>query len=294
MEAIEIRLYQKSYDIFSCFIELCDDLFYYYECIYNKKNMKLINILKESLLLEYIENDIIYLKKYLSMSDDEKKDELISKFGYLVNYFIELNYYEDLELDEDNDVETNIEILKNDYPDIYEEFKNWLLNETESFNLNIDDSEYPTWVFMDKPKIFKNNWLIHFTDDAISIAENGFKYGVYDMEKLGLTRHLSQYDKGEPGYNFAFNIHDRLNKNYGKEAVIFKASGIRFWHYEDEEWQVIFKGDTAKNIVPIVEGENKTYGIFNKNNGATIYEDNDIENIINWVVNNYNQYKNII
>lgn len=31
-----------------------------------------------------------------------------------------------------------------------------------------------------------------------------------------------------------------------------------------------------------------------KSEKATIYEVDDIKNIINWVVNNYNQYKNII
>ena len=63
------------------------------------------------------------------------------------------------------------------------------------------------------------------------------------------------------------------------------------WHYTDEEYQVIFYGNTARNIIPITSGENASYGVYSKKNGQLLFENDDMDKIVNWVVTNFRQYQ---
>lgn len=117
------------------------------------------------------------------------------------------------------------------------------------------------------------------------------------MEKLGLTCHLSEFEKKYGGYNFAYTLSDfpKYAKKsggykYGSEAVVFNASGIKVWHYGDEEPQVIFYGNTAKNIIPITSGENTEFAIYSKDN-KILYENDDLKNVVYWLIKNFNQYR---
>ena len=71
--------------------------------------------------------------------------------------------------------------------------------------------------------------------------------------------------------------------------VLFRASGVKMWHYSDEEPQVIFYGNTAKNIIPITKGENYAYAI--KSKDKILYESDELEKVVDWVVDNYDQYR---
>lgn len=44
---------------------------------------------------------------------------------------------------------------------------------------------------------------------------------------------------------------------YGKEAVVFMASGIETWHHSDQQRQIIFLGATAHDIHAI---QRSSYG----------------------------------
>jgi hypothetical protein len=267
---------------------------------------------KQTNLNEYFTNDIIYLKDYFKMPKSTKMAYLPHEYHYFFeDFLIEDDVEFELPKNEyiDNDGNTiyseeydTIELmtwLENNNKEIYNQFAEYLYNKISNNTLPINDAEYPAWsYFDDNPQIIKNQWLIHFTNDAYGIAENGFKYGVDDMTKLGLTTHLGDFDKKYGGYNFAYTLNDfqkyasssYSGYKYGKEAVIFNASGIKVWHYGDEEPQVIFYGNTAKNIIPITNGENAKYGIYNKN-GNLLYENDDLPKIVNWIVNNYQQYR---
>lgn len=274
-------------------------------------------ILSEIFLNEYISQDEIYLKDYFSMSEKSKKAYLPHEYHYFFDDFIS---------EEDIDFQTPREIVQTNYADEPEEeidmFDNtdelmtWLENnDKETYNafadylykkithnkLPIPESDYPAWAYFDdNPVIVKNQWLIHFTDNAADVALGGFKYGVSEMEKLGLTTHLGEFDKKYGGYNFAYLLsdfskyapggHRNTGYKYGKEAVIFRASGIKVWHHSDEEPQVIFYGNTATNIIPITEGEDLKWSIRNKNN-RILFESDELENIVSWLVKNYDQYR---
>lgn len=286
--------------------------------LFNIINQEINEYANENMLInEYITNDEIYLRDYLSMPESAKLAYLPHEYWYFFQDFIDETDYEfnfpkemrpgnyvdapDEEVDMfDNNIELMRWLERNDKK-TFNAFAEYLLDKINNNTLPISDSEYPAWsYFDDNPKLVKNQWLIHFTDDAVDIAREGFKFGVDDMTKLGLTTHLGEFDKKYGGYNFAYLIHDfqryakgnyyRGKYKYGKEAVVFNASGIKVWHYGDEEPQVIFYGNTARNIIPITSGENNDYAIFGKN-GRVLFEHDDLETVVYWLIRNFEQYR---
>lgn len=277
-------------------------------------------IIEESFLNEFITKDEVYLKDYFSMPENVRKEYLPHEYYYLFDDFLAetgidftrpketvQSNYADEDTEEvdmfDNDAEL-MNWLEGNNREVYDAFANYLYDKIINNNLPIPDSEYPAWsYFDDNPKVVKNQWLIHFTNDADGIAREGFKYGVDDMTKLGLTTHLSDFEKKYGGYNFAYLLKDfmrygkgdwRSNRRgfkYGSEAVLFRASGIELWHHGDQEPQVIFYGKTATNIIPITNGEQYNWAVRNNKNGRIFFESDDLENVVKWIVKNYDQYR---
>lgn len=269
----------------------------------------------KQLLREYLEQNMVALKDYFNMSDEQKATSLLYDFTY-THYFDDFLIEEDIEYTKPKsdtvDVDGNpisdmdnyefIEWLQRNDPELWLRFGKWLLKKVENHAFDIPDADYPTWSFFaTPPALIKNQWLIHFTNNADDIAAQGFTKGVDDMTKLGLTTHLGEFDKKYGGYNFAYTLSDfdRYGRggrawssyNYGDEAVIFRASGLKLWHYGDEEPQVLFYGKTATNIIPITSGENAKYAIRNAKTGRIIYENDAMQKIVDWVVKNFIQYR---
>jgi len=286
-----------------------------------KNNIKKIvrEVVEESLLSEYITRDEIYLRDYLSMTEEQKKVYLPHEYHYFFEDFLvedDVDFEMPKEMvpsnyqgepDEEVDMfEDTIELmtwLENNNKEVYDSFANYLYRKITNNTLPISSSEYPAWsYFDDSPQLVKNQWLIHFTSDADGIYRDGFKYGVGEMERLGLTTELGEFEKKYGGYNFAYLLSDfvkyakgnytrgRRVYKYGDEAVIYRASGIKVWHHGDEEPQVIFYGNTATDIIPLTSGEDSDWSIKNKN-GRVIFEDDDLERVVIWVAKNYQQYR---
>lgn len=272
----------------------------------NKLISETINahLIKHQMLNEYITRDVVYLKDYLSMSDEDKKRSLPHEYHYFFNDFVDEADI-DLETEIPDDIRDGddyelVDWLENNNKDIYNSFADYLYEKVNDHELNIPNSDYPAWsYFDDNPKLVKKQWLIHFTDNADSIVKSGFKYGVSDMTKLGLTTHLGEFAKKYGGYNFAYLLSDfpkyasgrfGYGYKYGKEVVIFNASGIKVWHFGDEEPQVIFYGNTATNIIAITRGENEEWGLHSKS-GKLLFENDKLETVVKWFVNNYHQYR---
>ncbi|MEK6828580.1 MAG: GNAT family N-acetyltransferase [Nanoarchaeota archaeon] len=276
------------------------------------------NELSESLVKEFLTQDEVALKQYLSMSDDNKKLYLPHEFSYFFNDFLEeegieftmpkhmvpSNYADEPEVEEDM-FDSEIELitwLENNNKELYNAFAEYLFKKIKDNTLPIPESEYPAWSYFDNsPELVKNQWLIHFTNNADDIAREGFKFGVDDMTKLGLTTNLGEFDKKYGGYNFAYLLSDfpKYSRRsytqggghkYGKEAVVFNASGIKLWHHGDEEPQVIFYGKTASNIIPITRGENAEWAIRGKD-GRVLFENDELQRVVQWLVSNYSQYR---
>lgn len=276
------------------------------------------------IITEYINNEIISLKDYLAMSDEQKKQSLPHEYPYFFNDFlIETDTYferpkekvtsinmdepdDEVDMFDDDDYGLIIWLEEND-KEIYDEFAQYLFDKITNHKLPIPEQDYPTWAYFDNdPELIKNQWLIHFTDNADGIAKDGFKYGVYDITKLGFTVSVAEFEKKYGGYNFAFTLRDfqkyglssygdwtKSGYKYGNEAVLFNASGIKAWHHGDQEPQVIFYGDTARNIIPITAGEDSKFAVYNKK-GKLLYQNDSLPQVVNWIVKNYQQYRNVI
>lgn len=259
-------------------------------------------IIKQMMLKEYVTNDMIYLRDYFKMSEEQKKSGLPYEFYYFFDKF-KSDEGIDVEIPEDIDEYELPEWLEMNDKETFDSFADYLYGKINNHTLDIADAEYPAWTFYsNNPKLIKNTWLIHFTNDADGIARHGFKYGVSDIEKLGVTTSLGEFEKKYGGYNFAFRADnfDRYYKSrhgwsgepkYGREAVLFRASGMQLHHYGDEEPQVIFYGNTARNIIPIANGEDRKWGVYSRYNGRLLFEDDDLKKVVYWVIRNYEQYR---
>jgi hypothetical protein len=161
-----------------------------------------------------------------------------------------------------------------------------------SWRDSIDDVFAPSWDCMSFEKVLRNEWLIHFNKKSYSIARDGFKYGIDDLTHLCLTTHLSDAAKQYGGFNFAYPISYgkafSSGPNYGNQAVIFRANGIMVFHHGDDEYQVIFAGSTARDIIPIINSNEQWF--------AGDYEKgfDDLRQLANWVDNNFQQYHRLL
>lgn len=271
---------------------------------------------------EYIDSpELGNLKYYLTMDDESKNDDYLYKYAASIYDFIKDKNWEDEfsdeELDElkdndENDFENNIDILKN-HPDVASAFLKYAKNLSEYWGDNAND----VFDYEDNVDINKD-WLIHFSEDAGSIAYKGFIKGTEDLEHLALT---DGSNHSHEGYNFAFLADEVTNSeaeyycgsnsdNWG--AVMFHANGIKAYHYGDEQHQVMFWGPSARDLVPIYHGNvdidiDHHYDDYADNRGDNddtwyvtddkspygriLYSNQEIEYVIAWVENNFFQYR---
>lgn len=162
-------------------------------------------------------------------------------------------------------------------------------------------NEAPTWSMLTTDNtglVAPSTWLMHWTDDPISIARKGFTSGEFDVSLLGLTTYRK---KSGPGYNFAFRADSRYAKNYerkyGAEFVVFQSSGVECWHAGDEEDQVIFWGPSiTTRPVPVVEQRdgNPKFAVYSLKADRALFQHDDPLRCIAWTIQNYRQYSKLL
>jgi hypothetical protein len=254
-------------------------------------------------LFEYLESDTAALKRYLTCTDDQKKSEMaylaIENYEFIDDWLSE-NHPDVLSEISDEGLEgyEYADYLVEHHDEVFKEFGEYVLENAIKLGDSIGHDQLPTWFHFMFTDIIKNQWLIHCTDDAYGIEKEGFTRGVDSMDKLGYTCHLSEYDRENGGYNFAYTISDfgkygmntRSKPKYGKQLVIFTASGVRGYHYGDGEYQVIFRGSTAANIYPIILGDDGDWEIADSH-GRVKFKNERAERVVKWVADNYRQLK---
>lgn len=128
---------------------------------------------EEQMLNEYITNNEIYLRDYLSMSEERKMAYLPHEYYY---------FFQDFIIETDSEFEQPKETFKSDYQDevdvevdmfdnelelmtwlenndkkTYNDFAKYLYDKIMDSTLPINDSEYPAWAyFSDNPELIKN------------------------------------------------------------------------------------------------------------------------------------------
>lgn len=187
--------------------------------------------------------------------------------------------------------------------DIQKECAEWVID----YMRQHDPAEAPTWAHMDlqnKNLLPRQTWLIHFSDNAREIAYNGFKYGIDQMDQLGLTTWFKDEAKRHGGYNFAYTVDyligsrlgNSYESNYGKHAVMFQNSGVHGFHYGDDEDQVIFWGaDVRPHNIVWLYNDHGTWQVLSKTKGGDpVYQDENITKVVKWVMANFAQYRKVL
>lgn len=255
------------------------------------------------LITEFISNPIIQLKDYLTMSDEAKRDDLAEHNAYMLRKWVRETdmpaEIESLIKDKNNEDYETLEFIKSTNRPLYDNFTAWLTDVMERGNL----PEVPAWNVMSFENIVKNQWLIHFSDEASEIWLNQkFSYGLDDLYNIGYTTYFNKEAKKYGGYNFAYDIKDfaKYGKagygrgwKYGKEAVVFRASGVEAYHSGDEEPQVVFWGDTARNIVLIKAAGLDTWAVVTRGMRNYAFK-GELTDAVQWVVDNFDQYRRVL
>ena len=282
----------------------------------------------KDLLKEYVDTDVVRLQQYLNSTPEQKADEIAGMIGYkqiIDDYFIKNRGLYPKKINPNAGSITQLyanalalgkwDVLKQTDSVLYGAIVDWLMGkiygEEQSFmsfmqGFGIQPAQIPSWFYLHEPTLVKNQWLVHGTSrmDGRMMARKGFIKGINDPTKLGLTTWLQGKKIGE-GYNFAYTPEDFALYGVDGQALkygdgtflIFRASGIRCWHHADEEFQVIFHGKTARDIV-FVDEVMDTYTIYSKKGNRLVQTGTEGKNspvdLVNWVIDNYDQYRKSI
>lgn len=179
----------------------------------------------------------------------------------------------------------------NEYPIRVDNALSW-------FHRNID-SNY-TSQLMDYEKPLINKWFVHFSNNADKIFYDGFKYGNDDIARLSLTDPGNT--KGKHGdYLFAYEMNDvkqyanssyrPIKFKYGDAAVVFIASGVKFYHHGDEEPQVVFDKKSPTGCFLIENNDDRwcVYG-HTPNGKKQLIAVDDFYSAMYWCRDNIRQY----
>ena len=144
-------------------------------------------------------------------------------------------------------------------------------------------------------------WCVHFTgrNKVSEIVKNGFKYGTSEVTSVPYG---SGTKSGEKGYNYAFLASDicsadnDVTRFWGYNCVFFRCSGILGYHRGDKNRQVVFWGEDAHNIIPVVEHKNDDGSsccaiLSNKNKILYKFDLQDFDKGVEWLINNEVQYR---
>ena len=166
----------------------------------------------------------------------------------------------------------------------------------------IGNTDAPTHVYMEHERDLGDTWLIHFTKPANvrKIQQNGFQYGMQDPDAIGFTTHVPKHLKKGPGYSFAYTVRDYPEflvhpdgaERWHKGAVLFRAEALYVRHKTDNDYQAIFWGPAAYDIVALLPTKD-TYAIVDCD-GSYVDAGDTLDDAIQWVIQNINRYPNLV
>jgi hypothetical protein len=156
----------------------------------------------------------------------------------------------------------------------------------------------PAWVHMDLQGglLPRQTWLVHFSDHAVAIKREGFQYGVdvLALDRLAFTR--GWRNGPGVGYNFAYlagGVHAARAAEagfYGRDAVMFRSSGVSAYHYGDEEVQVVFYGpDVRPEEMVLLVREDEAHCVVGRGGRRLVC--GEFGRVVGWVMDNFVQYR---
>jgi len=267
--------------------------------------MNKIKTFERHAITESLSSDLFYIKSMYTPGDD-LYDQLAHDY-----YFTYLDYHRE-------EPNSRIDSTYHDHPHTFVTgsltrkerlaFGEWLYDKwSHDHGAMVDDygHEIPLFSISYIDKILRNEWLVHMTNHKDAIISDGFEGGIMDPKHLAYTFSANDlYDRSTSADGWFFAYHhqdvDRYaigsynNPKYGTEAVMFVSSGVKIWHYGDNEPQVIFNGKYAKNLVPINRDSDKMWNVEHKESFSTIFEDEEFDVVVQWVIDNFDQYRKVI
>ncbi len=220
-------------------------------------------------------------------------------YGYIGQYLEYLLDNEEIELsdlpdDFDPDMEFEVDGLSPEIQALLrsDDFVNWIDEHNQ-----LDGITRARMGLTQKKLLNRQTWLIHFSKDADSIKNEGFTIGAYDPATMALTTYNS-HQSIDQGYNFAFDINDTRylkdgSTKYGNKAVMFQNSGVKAFHYGDEENQVMFWGeDVSPSDMVLLAYDGYSWEVIATKTNNVLFT-GDIEQATKWVDKNYFQYRKV-
>ena len=123
-----------------------------------------------------------------------------------------------------------------------------------------------------------DRWVVHNTENALDIYENGFQYG----SEPGKLAYTDRYDSGR--FAFATPLENATPPDFDKNrrlrycetfdvggSIVFKASGVTAFHKDDREDEVIFDKDSPESCFWIRNVNHRAWA------SATVDDDGDHE-----------------
>jgi gamma-glutamylcyclotransferase (GGCT)/AIG2-like uncharacterized protein YtfP len=239
-------------------------------------------------------NEIAYLKKYLSLSDEDKARDLARYNPASLREWAD-NTGIELAVDPEEDPEAAINGLSR------LEQRHWL-EWVSNYLTRYDPVMAPAYLTLRFERFFRHEWLVHFTDHGANIVNEGFTRGVGDMAELALTRMIRDSAKKRPGYVFAFMADDiprHAAEKYGSQVVLFQGTGVLAHHYGDEEDQAIVWGESAYNLTLLEKNDYENTWYVAGKYGDPVYtsrktHDAGLNEVIEWVQNNRDRYRRVL
>jgi len=239
-------------------------------------------------------NEIAYLKKYLSLSDEDKARDLAYNSPTSLREWAD-NTGIELVADPEEDPETAINGLSR------LERRHWL-EWISNYLMRYDPVMAPAYLTLSFERFFRNEWLVHFTDHGHDVVDEGFTRGVDDMAEIALTRLIRDNAKTRPGYVFAFMADDVPRdgaEKYGSQVVLFQGTGVLAYHSGDEESQAIVWGKSAYNLTLLEKNVYEDTWYVAGKYGDSVYTSRKdghegLKEVIAWVQNNRNQYRRLL
>lgn len=252
-------------------------------------------------LVEYITNPLIWFRDYINMDDAEKAYDARHMF-YSIDSIEEFLDEKEAEDEDFQRPEGDIEDPSHLGDELEKEYGEWLMSDGgDRLADEYGHSEMPSWYFFSSARIIKNTWLIHVTRNLRDILYEGFKYGIEDFQRLGLTTYTSMQHKKQKHnsdfYSFsftpsAFRYWDR--EKYGTEFVMFVSSGVEAYHNGDEEYQTLFIAREARHFVPVFN-QGGDFVVVDKDDDEKIYFSSEKpQKVVEWVMNHFTQYRSRI
>lgn len=252
-------------------------------------------------LAERYTSDNSYLLQYLKDGEFDP----YACWNSVQDWIVENDYVDFLS----REIGREIDDIREEEPDIFyrlpkdaqEECAKWSIR----YVMTHDPASAPTTAHMSLERdrlLERETWLVHFTDQPEEIQWNGFIYGVDQMDRLGLTKWLPDFDKEQGGYNFAFEANSRdaseaaSRGGYGRHAVLFQNSGVRTYHDSDQEYQIIFWGrdvDPGSIVVLRWNREHAVWVVKNPKGGRDPFS-GAFDKVVRWVQDHFAQYRRTI